>query len=251
MIVRSSTPKATSTMVFGRKKEASDEAEPWDARQPAAAAGGRPVPAADRRRVGHRGQHLHQRRLHQLARREVRQGRRLGEVARRAGQRQARPAEHAAHHRQRRQGKHLRRRPRQPPHPGVRSGDGKFMREIKIDVPVPPDAHSRAMGATPRTPNERPAARWRRAPRGRSASRRERRTQYLYSSDAFPGRVYKLSLDGKVLGRLGKAGKQPKTVRLDSRDRLPVGERDCTSAELLNWRVQKLLLGGKGAGTRD
>ena len=32
----------------------------------------------------------------------------------------------------------------------------------------------------------------------------------LYSADAFPGRIYKLSLDGKVLGMLGRAGKQLK-----------------------------------------
>ena len=33
-------------------------------------------------------------------------------------------------------------------------------------------------------------------------------TQYLYSADAVPGRVYKLTLDGKVLGTLGDAGKK-------------------------------------------
>src|SRR5216683_3077297 len=32
--------------------------------------------------------------------------------------------------------------------------------------------------------------------------------QMLYASDAFPGRVFKLSLDGKVLGVLGESGKQ-------------------------------------------
>ena len=30
-------------------------------------------------------------------------------------------------------------------------------------------------------------------------------TQYLYSADAFPGRIYKMTLDGKVLGVLGTA----------------------------------------------
>jgi len=30
--------------------------------------------------------------------------------------------------------------------------------------------------------------------------------QVLYSSDSWPGRIYKLSLDGKVLGTLGKSG---------------------------------------------
>jgi len=65
----------------------------------------------------------------------------------------------------------------------------------------------------------------------------------LYSSDAFPGRIYKLSLDGKVLGMLGKTGKQPgqfgwiHEIACPSEDELYV-------AELLNWRDQKLLLNG-------
>ena len=50
--------------------------------------------------------------------------------------------------------------------------------------------------------------------------------QFLYSSDAFPGRIYKLSLDGKVLGWLGKSGHQAEAVRLDPRDRVPERERD-------------------------
>jgi len=33
--------------------------------------------------------------------------------------------------------------------------------------------------------------------------------QVLFTSDAFPGRIYKLSLDGKLLGMFGQAGKQP------------------------------------------
>ena len=34
--------------------------------------------------------------------------------------------------------------------------------------------------------------------------------QVLYTSDAYPGRIYKLSLEGKVLGVLGESGKQLK-----------------------------------------
>jgi hypothetical protein len=30
----------------------------------------------------------------------------------------------------------------------------------------------------------------------------------LYSADAWPGRIYKLSLDGKLLGMFGQSGKQ-------------------------------------------
>src|SRR5256886_9032574 len=37
-----------------------------------------------------------------------------------------------------------------------------------------------------------------------------RPTQFLYSADAVPGRIYKLTLDGKVLGVLGDAGKEIK-----------------------------------------
>lgn len=33
-------------------------------------------------------------------------------------------------------------------------------------------------------------------------------TQYIYTSDAYPGRIYKLTLDGKVVGMLGKARRQ-------------------------------------------
>ena len=33
-------------------------------------------------------------------------------------------------------------------------------------------------------------------------------TQYLYTSDAYPGRVYKLTLDGKVVGMLGIGGRE-------------------------------------------
>ena len=62
----------------------------------------------------------------------------------------------------------------------------------------------------------------------------------LYSSDAWPGRVYKLSLEGKVLGVLGQSGKQLKqfgwihAMACPSKNVLYV-------AELLNWRVQKLI----------
>ena len=49
--------------------------------------------------------------------------------------------------------------------------------------------------------------------------------QLLYMSDAYPGRIYKLTLDGKVLGVLGKCRQAAEAVRLDPRDRVPVGER--------------------------
>ena len=65
--------------------------------------------------------------------------------------------------------------------------------------------------------------------------------QFLYSSDSVPGRIYKLDLDGNVLGAFGKAGKRPGQFGW-------VHEMACPSenvlyvGELLNWRMQKLIL---------
>ena len=53
--------------------------------------------------------------------------------------------------------------------------------------------------------------------------------------------IYKLELDGKVIGRFGKAGKLVKEFGLvnaiDCRT-----ENDLYIGELTNWRVQKLTL---------
>ncbi|MEI6740975.1 MAG: peptidyl-alpha-hydroxyglycine alpha-amidating lyase family protein, partial [Gemmatimonadaceae bacterium] len=66
-------------------------------------------------------------------------------------------------------------------------------------------------------------------------------TQHLYVSDAVPGRIYKLTLDGKVLGVLGEAGKQPKQFGWIHQIVCP-SENELWVAEILNWRVQKLTL---------
>jgi hypothetical protein len=55
------------------------------------------------------------------------------------------------------------------------------------------------------------------------------------------GEIYKMELDGTVLGKFGKGGKQLKeftTVHaMDCRN-----ENDLLTAEITGWRVQKLLL---------
>ena len=76
--------------------------------------------------------------------------------------------------------------------------------------------------------------------------------QYLYSSNSNPdnnnslaaavtGEIYKMELDGTVVGKFGKAGKQLKeftTVHaMDCRN-----ENDLLTAEITGWRVQKLAL---------
>ena len=114
--------------------------------------------------------------------------------------------------------------------------DGKFLREMTIDMPVSPDAQP-WMGSrpTPETPgNQQPGSPW-------AICITPGPTQYLYSSDAFPGRVYKLSLDGKVLGMLGKSGRQLKQFGWVHEMACP-SENEIYVGEVLNWRLQKLIL---------
>ncbi|MGD1073215.1 MAG: peptidyl-alpha-hydroxyglycine alpha-amidating lyase family protein [Bryobacteraceae bacterium] len=120
----------------------------------------------------------------------------------------------------------------------VFDGDGGFLREIKINVPIPPDAQP-WMGAKPAQGEGQPGTMQSGAPWAVCITPGP--TQYLYSSDAFPGRVYKMTLDGKVLGVLGSSGRQPKEFGWIHEIACP-SENTIFVAELLNWRVQKLIL---------
>ena len=117
----------------------------------------------------------------------------------------------------------------------VFDGEGKFLRLITIDVPVPAGARP-AIGAKPTatTGTMAPGAPW-------AICITPEPHQVLYSSDGFPGRIYKLSLDGKVLGVLGESGKQLKQFGWIHEIACPA-ENELYVAELLNWRVQKLIL---------
>jgi DNA-binding beta-propeller fold protein YncE len=123
-----------------------------------------------------------------------------------------------------------------------------FVREIKIDAPVPADAQPwmgakpdvarlLAADAPPGSATMAPGAPWAICVTPPNASGQ----QFLYSSDAFPGRVYKLTLDGKLLGMLGKSGHQMKQFGWIHEIACP-SENEIYVAELLNWRVQKLIL---------
>jgi sugar lactone lactonase YvrE len=120
----------------------------------------------------------------------------------------------------------------------VFDSDGKFLRQIVIDVPVPPDAKP-AIG---KIPDEAMIAGGTFAPGSPwSLCITPPPNQVLYSSDAWPGRIYKLTLDGKVLGVLGQSGKQLKQFGWIHAMACP-SENVLYVAELLNWRVQKLIL---------
>jgi sugar lactone lactonase YvrE len=117
----------------------------------------------------------------------------------------------------------------------VFDGDGKFLRQMTIDVPA--DANARpAIGNKPTatTGTMSPGAPW-------AICITPGPNQVLYAADAFPGRIYKMSLDGKVLGMFGESGKQLKQFGWIHEMACP-SENEIYVAEVLNWRVQKLEL---------
>jgi len=120
----------------------------------------------------------------------------------------------------------------------VFDGEGKFLRQLVIDVPFDPNARP-AIGNKPELPitgsqTMAPGAPW-------AICITPPPNQVLYSSDGYPGRMYKLTLDGKVLGVLGESGKQLKQFGWIHEIACP-SESELFVGELLNWRVQKLIL---------
>src|SRR5712664_3021776 len=113
--------------------------------------------------------------------------------------------------------------------------DGKSLRQITLDIPISANARP-AIGNRPtqNTGTMAPGAPW-------TICITPPPNQVLFTSDAFPGRIYKLSLDGKVLGMFGRAGKQPGEFGWVHEIACP-SENELYVAEILNWRVQKLTL---------
>ena len=121
----------------------------------------------------------------------------------------------------------------------VFDSEGKFLRQIVIDVPFDANA-SPAIGNKPVLPIKgsqtmAPGAPW-------AICITPPPNQVLFSSDAYPGRIYKLSLDGRILGVLGESGKQLKQFGWIHEMACP-SDHELYVSELLNWRVQKLILG--------
>src|ERR1019366_4379388 len=76
-------------------------------------------------------------------------------------------------------------------------GEGNLLRQITIDVPVAPNART-AIGDKPdltqthATKTQWPGSPW-------TVCITPGPHQVLFTSDSYPGRIYKLSLDGKLL----------------------------------------------------
>jgi streptogramin lyase len=126
----------------------------------------------------------------------------------------------------------------------VFDGTGKLLRQFTIDVPVPADAKP-ALGAAPTnltTGSMAPGA-----PDALCIT--PGANPVLFAADLYPGRVYKVSLDGKVLGVYGKSGKNLGEFGWIHAIACP-SENEIWVGELLNWRVQKLVTKGSQRTSR-
>jgi len=120
--------------------------------------------------------------------------------------------------------------------------EGKFIRQFTIDVPVPRDYTTVVYGeARPdlKTGSSAPGA-----PDALCMTRGP--NPVLFVGDLYPSRIYKVSLEGKVLGVYGRPGRNLGEFGWIHAIACP-SENEIWVGELINWRVQKLVM--KGART--
>jgi len=113
--------------------------------------------------------------------------------------------------------------------------DGNFKRQFTVDVA--PDFNTRAVnGATPPPGSINGVG----APNSLCIPPGNGNVLFLGES-TWPGRVFKLTLEGKVIGVIGKSGRNLKQFSGAHALACPT-ENEIYVAESSNWRVQKLLL---------
>jgi len=114
--------------------------------------------------------------------------------------------------------------------------DGKFLRMFTIDVPPSPGTKP-VNGNTPT--GDRLAATIG-APNSICITPGANQVMFVGES-TFPGRIFKVTLEGKVLGVIGRSGRQLKQFSGAHQLACP-SETEIYVAETSNWRVQKLIL---------
>jgi 6-bladed beta-propeller protein len=114
--------------------------------------------------------------------------------------------------------------------------EGKFLRMFTIDVS--PDPKTRAVNGN--TPNGQALARVIGAPNSICITPGPSQVMFVGES-TYPGRIFKVSLDGKVLGVIGSSGRQLKQFSGAHALACP-SDKEIYAAETSNWRVQKLIL---------
>ncbi len=119
--------------------------------------------------------------------------------------------------------------------------DGDYIREFTIDVPVDTSRGRITYGRD--NPNGTTGSQAPGAPDALCITPGP--NSVLFVGDLYPSRIYKVSLEGKVLGVYGQPGRNLgefgwiHAIACPSEDEIWVGE-------LINWRVQKLVIRGAG-----
>jgi hypothetical protein len=113
--------------------------------------------------------------------------------------------------------------------------EGNFKRFMFLNAPYDKKHHP-TLGSLPADPQTRPdqTAPW-------ALCITPTTPQYLYAVDAEPGRLYKMTLDGKILGMLGESGRRMGQFNWPHAIACP-SENTIFIADMNNWRVQKLTL---------
>lgn len=111
---------------------------------------------------------------------------------------------------------------------------GNHLRDILLDLPYPTDYQPPFTAVNPDRKMPEATQPW-------AMCITKTSPQYLYVADAEPGRIYKITTDGKIVGWLGSSGRQPGQFNW-------IHGLDCSQegvlyvADMNNWRVQKLIL---------
>jgi hypothetical protein len=114
--------------------------------------------------------------------------------------------------------------------------DGNFKKFIFLNVPYDKMRHPVLGNLNPARPDE--TSPW-------TICITNGPTQYLFTTDSEPGRLYKLSLpDGKILGTFGLSGHEIGQFNWAHGLACP-SEDTIYAADMNNWRVQKLILRAK------
>ena len=114
--------------------------------------------------------------------------------------------------------------------------EGKFLRQFTIDVPVDLTRGKITFGAE--TPNAKTGSQAPGAPDALCMTPGP--NPVLFVGDLYPSRVYKVSLEGKVLGVFGQPGRNLGEFGWIHAIACP-SENEIYVGELINWRVQKLV----------
>ena len=122
---------------------------------------------------------------------------------------------------------------------------GKYIREFTIDVPVDTKRGKIVYGAE--TPNAKTGSQAPGAPDALCMTPGP--NPVLFVGDLYPSRIYKVSLEGKVLGVYGQPGRNLGEFGWIHAIACP-SENEIWVAELINWRVQKLVAKKGATGSK-